>query len=279
MSQDTPTKKPPVKRKIVSASTGAEIAPGTKAAATAPVDPNAAKGRATPLRLIAVLLWILAIGAEVVAFLMLNKTIFIPKESLGTWLIVALAVDLVLVVIGSQLWKKANHIDPASKANALKFWLWNNMGVIVSVIAFVPILILMLTNKDLDPKVKKLASIVGAIALLIGIGSSYDWNPASKEDLAAAQAQASAVNEGQVFWTRFGSKYHQYEDCSTLDRSELLFQGTVAEAFEANRVALCKVCENRSGVALDPAAQVESVVTETGTETEEGVETTAAPAA
>jgi hypothetical protein len=54
------------------------------------------------------------------------------------------------------LWKKANHIDPASEKNKAKFWLWNNLGTILSVLAFLPIIILVFTNKDLDKKSKGL---------------------------------------------------------------------------------------------------------------------------
>ena len=64
------------------------------------------------------------------------------------WLIGALVVDLILVIIGSQLWKKANRLDPASKQSSVKFFLWNNMGLIASVICFLPIVILLLANKE-----------------------------------------------------------------------------------------------------------------------------------
>ena len=38
-------------------------------------------------------------------------TLFLPGLSQTTWIIVFLVVDLVLVVVGSQLWKRANHLD------------------------------------------------------------------------------------------------------------------------------------------------------------------------
>jgi hypothetical protein len=125
-------KKPPVTRKVISATTGEEVKPNkntmpTKSAKPAVV-PAEAKSRARGLRITAAVLWVLAILAEVAAILMLTKYIYVSEDSMVMWLIVALAVDLVLVVIGSQLWKKANRIDPASEANKFKFWLWNNLG-------------------------------------------------------------------------------------------------------------------------------------------------------
>ncbi|MBQ2600179.1 hypothetical protein II582_02185 [bacterium] len=65
------------------------------------------------------------------------------------------------------MWKKANHIDPASEKNKAKFWLWNNLGTILSVVAFLPIIILVFTNKDLDKKSKSLVGGVAIAALVI----------------------------------------------------------------------------------------------------------------
>ena len=264
-------------KKIISAATGEEVtnksaekraAAGSAAAAenaaAAEAGKKAPKQRASGFRLIAVLLWLLAIGAEVVAVLILNKTIY--AKDITTGLIIALAADLILVVLGSQLWKRANRIDPASEKNKLKFWLWNNMGVIVSAIAFVPIIILMLKDKDLDPQAKKIASIVGIAALLIAGASSYTWNPVSQEALTEATDQVTSVNEdGGVYWTRFGRKYHLDTDCSSLSRSETLFSGSIDEAFEANRTDLCKFCAKAHGIDADspsnaidiPVAQVD----------------------
>ncbi|MCL1963687.1 MAG: hypothetical protein FWF69_01320 [Firmicutes bacterium] len=240
---ETKKKTPPAQRKIISASTGEEI---KKSAGTAGAPPEGKKRRAGGLRIAAAALWVLAIAAEAVALLMLTKYLYVPPESLLTRLIAALAVDLALVIAASQLWKRANHIDPASEANKLKFWLWNNMGVFVSVVAFLPILILLLSDKELDPKTKQVASVVAAVALAFGIGTSYDWNPASQEALASAQAQAEAINAGEVCWTTFGHKYHLYVDCSSLTYSENFYVGTVDQAFEAGRVDVCKICEKRA---------------------------------
>jgi hypothetical protein len=252
----TTQKKAPVQRKVVSASTGKEVTGKQTAPAAAPATGDR-KGRARPLRIAAAVLWLLAILAEVAAILMLNKTIYIPEGGMTTWLLVALAVDLVLVIIASQCWKKANHMDPASKVNKLKFWLWNNLGVIISVIAFLPILILLLNNKDLDAKSKRLVSIVAAVALALGVTTSYDWNPASQEAMADAEEQAATISDGQVYWTTFGRRYHLYgqEDnlCSSLTRSSTLFVGTAQEAFEAGRTSACQFClakAEEEGVAV-----------------------------
>ena len=185
------------------------------------------------------MLWVLALAAEVGAILILNGIWYIPEEQKLYWLIGALAVDLILVIIGSQLWKKSNRLDPASKASKVKFFLWNNMGLIASVICFLPLIILLLTNKDLDGKTKKIATVVAVIVLIIASLFSIDFDPVSAEDLAEAQ---QTVGNGSVYWTQFGKSYHLDPNCHTLMRSSKVYPGTIEEAFEANRTDPCDFC-------------------------------------
>ncbi|MBO4861340.1 MAG: hypothetical protein J5535_00380 [Firmicutes bacterium] len=202
-------------------------------------------GNAGGLRAGAVILWIVAIAFEALAILVLFGKIslnFMPQ----IWQLIAfLVLDLVCVIIGSSLWKKANHIAPASAANKVKFWLWNNLGLIVSCFAFIPIIILLLTNKDLDKKTKTIAVIVAIIALLIGGAASIDYNPVSSEELNAAE---TALGDTIVYWSPFGKVYHTHDDCQALNVSEQLTYGTVDEAIAANRTRLCKFCANRDNI-------------------------------
>ena len=208
-------------------------------------------GNATGLRVGAIVLWVVAFIFEVLAYLVLIGKLnlnFIPT----LWqLIIFLVLDLVCVIIGSQLWKKANHIKPASEKNKVKFWLWNNMGVIVCVICFLPIIILMLTNKELDKKTKVIAVVVAVIALLIGGVASYDFNPVSAEQLEAAE---TALGDETVYWAPFGKVYHTHEDCGALNHTDTLTAGTVDQAVAANRTRLCSFCaskDNITGVVTD----------------------------
>ena len=202
-------------------------------------------GNAGGLRVGAVILWVVAIAFEALAILVLFGKInitFMPQ----IWQLIAfLVLDLVCVIIGSSLWKKANHIAPASAANKVKFWLWNNLGLIVSCFAFIPIIILLLTNKDLDKKTKTIAVIVAIIALLIGGAASIDYNPVSSEELSAAEA---ALGNTIVYWSPFGRVYHTHDDCQALNVSEQLTYGTVDEAVAANRTRLCKFCANKDNI-------------------------------
>lgn len=237
----------PKKKKIISADDGSEVAAGSK---KRKVQEAAPVGNATGLRIGAVALWLVAIALEVVAILILNGTInwtFMPSLY---QMIIALVLDLVFVIIGSQLWKKANRIKPASKKNKLLFWLWNNMGVIVCAFAFIPFVILALTDKKADKKTKAIAAVVAVIALLIGGVASYDFDPVSKEDLDAA----SAAITDDVYWSTFGKVYHTHEDCQALNQSDSLTYGTVEQAVAANRTRLCAFCAKRddiTGVVTD----------------------------
>ena len=234
--------------KIVSADSGKTVTSAKKPAAKPAQKPNvvAAKpvGNAGSLRAGAVVLWVVAVIFEVLALLVVLGKInlkFMP--TLGQ-LIVLLVLDLACVIIGSQLWKKANHIKPASEANKLKFWLWNNMGVIVCVIAFVPIIILMLTNKDLDKKTKTIAVVAAAVALLIGGAASIDYNPVSVEQQQAAMEAITT----EVYWAPFGKVYHTHEDCQALNQSDTLTVGDVEQAIAANRTRLCSFCAKRDAI-------------------------------
>ncbi len=203
-----------------------------------------ATGNATGLRIGAIALWLVAIGFEVLALLFFKETIKLSFLS-PLWLaIIALVLDLVCVIIGSILWKKSNRIDPASEKSPIKFWLWNNMGLIATVLAFVPFIILALTDKKADKKSKAIVTVVAVIALLIGGLISYDWNPVSSEDLEAAK---SAIT-GDVFWVKSGDIYHTSSECTYLNNTTNLSQGSVEAAFENGHVDLCSRCAKRDGI-------------------------------
>lgn len=235
----------PRKKKIVSADTGKEVKAGSrKKKAAAPV------GNATGFRIGAIALWVVALAFEVLAYLVLIGKVnlnFIPS----LWqIIIFLVLDLACVIVGSQFWKKANHIKPASEKNKALFWLWNNMGLIVCAVCFIPFVILALTNKDADKKTKVIATVVAVIALLIGGACSIDYNPVSEEQ---QQAAMEAISD-DVYWSPFGKVYHTHEDCSSLNQSDSLTVGTVEQAIAENRTRLCSFCAKRdeiTGVVTD----------------------------
>ena len=230
-------------RKFVKASSG-EAVKTTKSKTEEKVSytKEARHERATGKRIIAIVFWVLAIACEVVFFLTLNKTIYIKNYQLYVQ-IGALVLDLIFVIIGSQFWKRANDVDPASEENKFKFWLWNQMGLIVACIAFFPLVILLLNNKELDAKTKKIATAVAAVCMLIAGLASYDWNPISAEQRDAMDVQYEGTT---VYFTTFGKKYHIDPNCPTIINSSTVYEGTIDEAIDAGRTAPCKVCTDKN---------------------------------
>ena len=259
----------PKKKKIVSADTGEEVAAGSK---KKPQPVQAAPvGNATGLRVGAIILWVFAIIFEILGVLVLFGKINLKFMPQMYQLILFIVLDLACVIIGSQLWKKANHIKPASEKNPFIFWLWNNMGVVVCAFAFVPFIILLLTNKNVDKKTKTIAVVAAVIALLIGGATSIDYNPVSAEQKEAAME----VISDDVYWSPFGKVYHTHDDCQALNQSEQLTYGTVEQAIAAGRTRLCSFCAKRdaiTGVVTDDADVSDYVPEEVEETVEDAVE-------
>lgn len=246
-------KKRRVERRFIDAKTGEEI--GKSSVVTAADDVArevtvhhvTAKGDPGKKRPIAIALWVVAIIFEVLAWLVYNGTIANLPGKLMMWLIIFIVADLACVIIAGQLWKKANHIDPPSEANKASFFLKSQLGAILAAVAFVPVIILMLTDKDADPQTKKIGTIAAAIALAIGMGTSIDYHPVSAEDLAEAEETAIELGTGTVYWTPFGHVYHLNPDCQAIVNSTDIYTGDVQAAFEAGRTRACKFCAQASG--------------------------------
>ena len=225
-------------RKFVKANSGDTVKTVKAAEPKASYTKEARHERATGKRIAAIIFWVLAIACEVCFFFTLNKTIFVKNYQLYVQ-IGLLVLDLIFVIVGSQLWKRANDVDPASDQNSLKFFLQNQMGLIVSILAFVPIVIVLLTNKDLDKKTKKILVPVAAVALILAGALSIDWNPISEEEY---NATAQALQGEQVYYTPFGKSYHLDPDCRALKNSSNIYVGTIEEALEAGRHDPCDFC-------------------------------------
>ena len=202
------------------------------------------KGRARTRRIFAVILWLLAIACEVIGILRLTGHInWFSNLDVTTFLIIAIVLDLLFFFPGSLLWKKANHIDPVSEKNKTKFWLWNNLWTIIAVLAFLPLIILVFTDKDLDKKSKKLVWWVAIAALVIAWLASYDFNPVSSEQLELAEKEVLQVSpSGTVYWAEHSKKYHVDQDCPAFSNSETVYEWTVADAFERWLTDPCRRC-------------------------------------
>ena len=137
------------------------------------------KSAATRLRIFAAIAWLIAIGTEVAGVIMLRQHKF-DHGNLAL-LIGLLVVIAVFAIGGSLLWKAANRHDPAREADRARFFFQNQLGAIITVIAFLPLIVLILMDKDMDPKNKKIAGGVGVVLAIVATLIGVDFNPPSVE--------------------------------------------------------------------------------------------------
>lgn len=212
------------------------------------VTPNKPTGGSTVgLRIGAIVLWVLAIVCEVFAIMAIMQY-FIPPFGMSplVFLIIMIVLDMAFAILAAQLWKKANHIKPMSeKRGKFLFYLWNELGVIMACVCFIPLIILLLKNDKLDKKTKTIAAIVAVVALLITGVASADFHPISAEQKEEAEQQITT----DVYWTQFGHKYHLKwsenegdECCPYVRESNTVYKGSVTEAIESGRTAICSYC-------------------------------------
>ncbi|HTM73202.1 MAG TPA: hypothetical protein VL198_08215, partial [Pseudolabrys sp.] len=154
------------------------------------------KSAATRLRLFAAIVWVIAIAAEIAGVVMLRQHKF-DHGNLAL-LIGLLVVIAVFAIAGNLMWKAANKHDPASKADGFRFFVQNQLGAIITLIAFLPLIVLIFLDKDMDPKNKKIAGGVGVVLALIAAVIGIDFNPPSTEQYTQDMNQcATQIKSGQ----------------------------------------------------------------------------------
>ena len=137
------------------------------------------KSAATRLRIFAGISWLIAIATEVAGVVLLRQHKF--DHGNLPLLIGLLVVIAVFAIAGSLMWKAANRHDPARQSDTARFFFQNQLGAIITVIAFLPLIVLIFMDKDMDPKNKKIA---GGIGVVLAAGATFigiDFNPPSVE--------------------------------------------------------------------------------------------------
>ncbi len=247
-----------------------EAAPAKKSTKERVFTPTAeAKSKATSKRVIALILWAVAIGLEAFAIFWIMRPPFdelVANQGFpqNRWymLLGAIAVIAILAIVGSLLWKQANRLDPASEKEKFRFFVQNQLGAIIALIAFLPLIIVIYTNKDMDSKQKNIAGAVGIVAALAAVLVGIDFKPFSQEQAAVeAQVVAQLTGEDVVFWTQGGKVMHLCEGVSDLANSASIEQTSTAEALDAGKEGITlKISQELSQCGLPEPENVDEIV-------------------
>ena len=103
----------------------------------------------------------------------------------------------VFAIAGSLMWKAANRQDPARQSDTAKFFFQNQLGAIITVIAFLPLIVLIFMDKDMDPKNKKIAGGVGAALAVVATLFGVSYNPPSVEQYTRGHEQVRGPDQSR----------------------------------------------------------------------------------
>ncbi len=245
---DKPTKKVVhVQHKTAGGSDGATWTPTPEA-----------KGKAGGFRLIAVVLWLLALGGEAAEIFWVLKQDPVSM----VYLIGGIVVIGILAIIGDVLWKKANRADPAPRSQPARFFIQNQLGAIISILAFLPLILMIFLNKNMDSKQKGTAGTIAIVIALIAayMGMSFDSPSVEKnQNLTCAELPADTpaaevevcntdvarvtqlTGANMVTWTKSGEVYHLCEAASAVNlesQDNQIYTGTVADAIVEGKTRL-----------------------------------------
>jgi len=146
------------------------------------------------LRLFAALAWIVAIAGEIAGVVLLYRHKF-DHGNLG--LLIGILVGIaIFAIVGNLMWKAANKHDTARESEPVKFFVQNQLGAIITLVAFLPLVVLIFMDKDMDPKNKKIAGGVGAVLAVVATLIGVSYHPPSVEqytkDMNTCAAQIKA---------------------------------------------------------------------------------------
>jgi phosphotransferase system glucose/maltose/N-acetylglucosamine-specific IIC component len=205
-----------------------------------------------------VVLWLLALGGEAAEIFWVLKQDPINM----TLLIGGIVLIGVLAIIGDVLWKRANRADPAPRSEPVRFFTQNQLGAIISVIAFLPLILMIFLNKTMNSKQKGAAGTIAVVIALIAVYAGISFNSPSVEknqNLTCAQLPADTpateidqcntdvarvtqlMGKDEVTWTKSGSVYHLCVGASEVNKTSQdnqIYTGTVADAIADGKTRL-----------------------------------------
>ena len=148
------------------------------------------------LRIFAALSWVIAICGEVAGVVLLYRHKF---DHGNLPLLIGILVGIAIFAIaGSLMWKAANKQDPARESDKARFFFQNQLGAIITLIAFLPLIVLIFLDKDMDPKNKKVAGGVGVVLAIVATLFGVSYHPPSVEQYSKDMNSCAAeIKAGQ----------------------------------------------------------------------------------
>ena len=148
------------------------------------------------LRIFAGLSWVIAICGEVAGVVLLYRHKF---DHGNLPLLIGILVGIAIFAIaGSLMWKAANKQDPARESDKARFFFQNQLGAIITLIAFLPLIVLIFLDKDMDPKNKKVAGGVGVVLAIVAALFGVSYHPPSVEQYTQDMNKCAAeIKAGQ----------------------------------------------------------------------------------
>ncbi len=253
MSDETAPKKKVVRVESKPKATSAD-GTATKSTSSEPVwkPTEESKAQATKLRIFAWVGWLLAIGVEAVLIFWVLRQWAERSDAANMWLLIGgIVLTGVLASVGSVLWKKANRLDPASKQDTIRFFVQNQLGAIMSIVAFMPLIILIFMNKDMDGKQKAIAGSIGVVIAAVAVFAfGADYSPPSQEQYAEEEnIMVQLTGKDEVVWVKGGKVFHVCEavpDVNKDSQDGQIYVGTVAEAHAAGKDRLTQRWESEA---------------------------------
>jgi hypothetical protein len=200
------------------------------------------RSQANKFRFIAAALWAVALAAEAVAIFWALKQDPFDTKALVI-LIALIVVDAGTAIAGSLLWKKANRLDPASRKETVRFFIQNQLGAFITAIAFIPLIVLIILNKNMSGTQKGIVGGIAGALFLVAMYFGIDWNPVSQEQYNQEETIVlQYTGSNQVYWVKNGSVYHlcqEYPPGTTIaplnmeSKDNQIYTGTVAQAHAA----------------------------------------------
>jgi hypothetical protein len=214
-----------------------QAASHTRGGTTFAPSPEATR-KAITFRIIAAVLWAIAIAAEAVDIFVVLK-----QNPVNMVLLIALIVVAgIAAVVGNILWKRANQADPASRDDPVRFFVQNQLGAIIAVIAFLPLVVMVLLNKNMSGGQKAVAAVIAIVALGAGVATGISVDPPSTQQYDQETAQVVAITGANVvYWTKSGKVYHLCQDASAVNqesKDNQIYSGTVGDAHAAGKTRL-----------------------------------------